>query len=69
MQSAVSALCYHGNFRADAVMKKKPIKARGTSGRTYTFAVPAVAKKTAGRIGGPFAKDRTELVAKKLVPR
>lgn len=69
VQSAVSALCYHGNFQADAVMKKKPIKARGTSGRTYTFAVPASAKKKAGRSSGPFAKDRAELVTKKLVPR
>lgn len=68
MQSAVSALCYHGNFQADAVTKKKPIKARGTSGRTYTFAVPAAAKKKSGR-SGPFAKDRTELVMKKIVPR
>ena len=67
MQSAVSALCYHGNFQADAVMKKKPIKARGTSGRTYTFAVPAATKKA--RRSGPFAKDRTELIANKFVPR
>eukprot|EP00904_Undaria_pinnatifida_P008122 jgi/Undpi1/443/HiC_scaffold_1.g00439.m1 len=67
VQSAVSALCYHGNFRADAVMKKKPIKARGTSGRTYTFAVPSAGKKA--ERSGPFAKERKELITKMFVPR
>ena len=48
-------------------MKKKPIKARGTSGRTYTFAVPSAGKKA--ERSGPFAKERKELITKMFVPR
>eukprot|EP00903_Cladosiphon_okamuranus_P012800 g11963.t1 len=67
-QKAISKLCYHDSFAADAVLMKKPIQVRSSSGRTVMLPGERGRRGRRGRETG-FAKERNDLVEHLLIPR
>ncbi|CAN0273636.1 unnamed protein product, partial [Ectocarpus sp. 8 AP-2014] len=65
LQEEVSSLCYHPQFQADAVLMKRPIRTRTTSGRSFTFS----SKQPQRGREGPFVKERNDVLEKGLIPR
>ncbi|CAM9984594.1 unnamed protein product [Ectocarpus sp. 13 AM-2016] len=65
LQEKLSSLCYHPKFQADAVLMKRPIRTRTTSGRSFTFS----SKQPKRGREGPFVKERNDVVEKGLIPR
>ncbi|CBN78426.1 ATP-dependent RNA helicase, mitochondrial, putative [Ectocarpus siliculosus] len=65
LQEEMSSLCYHPKFQADAVLMKRPIRTRTTSGRSFTFS----SKQPKRGREGPFVKERNDVVEKGLIPR
>ena len=68
-QKLISDLCYHEKFAADAVLMRKPIQGKSSSGRT--FVLPSAAGKKRGKRGREtaFVKIRNDLVEHKLIPK
>lgn len=66
-QKAITDVCYHDSFAADAVLMRKPIRATSTSGRTFEFS-SAPGKSKRGRETG-FVKKRNHLVEHSFIPR
>ena len=67
-QKAITDLCYHEKFNADAVLMRKPIWGESTHGRTVV--VPATAGKRGKRSQAmDFAEKRKDLVEHSFIPR
>eukprot|EP00752_Nemacystus_decipiens_P012450 g11031.t1 len=71
-QKAITDLCYHEKFAADAVLMRKPILGKSASGRTLVF--PSTASKR-GKSNlkrsreTAFVKKRNDLVEHQFIPR
>lgn len=76
-QKAITELCYHESFSADAVLMKRPLRAKSSKGRTFVFP----SKSTSGSGDAPvkvkikrgretdFVRRRNDLVERTFVPR
>lgn len=70
VQKAISDLCYQDSFAADAVLMRKPIRGKSSSGRAFVFPPTGSAGKR-GRRGreSSFVKKRNDLVEHQFIPR
>ncbi|CAM9111780.1 unnamed protein product [Scytosiphon promiscuus] len=65
LQRAISDLCYSEKFQSDAVLMRKPIKAKTSTGRMFTFP----SQQAKGGREAPFVRERNKLVKESFIPR
>lgn len=69
-QKNISDLCYHESFAADAVLMRKPIRGKSSSGRTFEFPSASTGGKRGKKRGETgFVKQRNDLVKHQFIPR
>lgn len=80
-QKAITELCYHENFSADAVLMKRPLRAKSSKGRTFVFPSKSRSGSRSGSGGTrvkmkikrgretDFVRRRNDLVERTFIPR